>query len=117
MEHLLDRSVQEFIRGFEGDPLDLALKGSPFDTVDVKELVQQVKGRSQIRKKLPLWYATSGIIYPPKLNLEQTSGQIAALYKASLCAGSAGAAGASAAGAAALLAGADGLAGFGGGGT
>lgn len=91
MEHLLDRSVQEFIRGFEGDPLDLALKGSPFDTVDVKELVQQVKGRSQIRKKLPLWYATSGIIYPPKLNLEQTSGQIAALYKASLCAGSAGA--------------------------
>jgi len=91
MQDLTSTQVQEFIHGFEGDPLELALKGSPFDNVDMRELVLQIQGRRQIRKKLPLWFGTKGIIYPPKLNLEQTSSQTTASYKASLCNGSAGA--------------------------
>jgi len=91
MQDLCATSVQQFIRNFKGDPLDLALKGSPIAGVEVRDLVEQIIGRRQIRKKLPLWFQTEGIVYPPKLNLEQTSSQATAQYKASLCAGSAGA--------------------------
>ena len=91
MLDLTSVQVQDFIRNFEGDPLELILKGSPFEGVDVKVLAQQIQGRRQIRKKLPLWYNRTGVLYPPGLNLEQTSSQATAQYKASLCEGSAGA--------------------------
>ena len=91
MLDLTSVQVQDFIRNFEGDPLELILKGSPFEGVDVKILAQQIQGRRQIRKKLPLWYDRTGVLYPPGLNLEQTSSQATAQYKASLCEGSAGA--------------------------
>src|SRR5690554_1605630 len=46
--------------------------------------MQQIDSRRRIEKKLPLWFETPHIIYPPKLNLEQTSSEITATYKASL---------------------------------
>lgn len=91
MQALLSDPVQEFIENYQGDPSQLAFKGSPFPDVDVKTLIHQIAGRARIRKKLPLWYQTRGILYPPQLNLEQTSSEITAQYKASLCQGSKGA--------------------------
>src|SRR5690554_4267904 len=49
--------------------------------------MQQIESRRRIEKKLPTWFETSNIIYPPKLNLEQTSSEITAKYKASLVKG------------------------------
>src|SRR5690554_2586316 len=46
--------------------------------------LQQIDSRRRIEKKLPLWFETPNIVYPPKLNLEQTSSEITAIYKASL---------------------------------
>ena len=84
---LLNSTVQNFIKDFEGDISKLAFAGSPFENVSVQELMQQIESRKRIEKKLPTWFATPNIIYPPKLNLEQTSSEITAKYKASLVCG------------------------------
>ena len=81
---LLNSEVQDFIQNFEGDFSKLAFAGSPFENVSVQELVQQIESRKRAGKKLPLWFATPNILFPPKLNLEQTSSEITAEYKASL---------------------------------
>lgn len=81
---LLNIEVQDFIKNFEGDVSKLAFAGSPFDSVSVQELMEQIESRRRIEKKLPTWYAAENIIYPPKLNLEQTSSELTAKYKASL---------------------------------
>lgn len=84
---ILNPEVQDFIKKFDGDVAKLAFAGSSFDTVCVQELIQQIESRRKIQKKLPTWFATSNIIFPPKLNLEQTSSEITAQYKASLIEG------------------------------
>lgn len=84
---LLNREVQQFIIDFEGDISRLAFSGSPFENVSVQELIQQIEGRKKIEKKLPLWFETPNILFPPKVNLEQTSSEITAKYKASLVRG------------------------------
>lgn len=84
---LLNPEIQEFIREFEGSVHQLALSGSPFEGVTVRELIQQIESRNRIQKKLPTWFRTENIIYPPSLNLEQTSSEITAAYKASIVSG------------------------------
>lgn len=84
---LLNKEVQQFIRNFEGEISKLAFAGSPFESISVQELIQQIESRRRIEKKLPTWFGTSNIIFPPKLNLEQTSSEITAKYKASLVKG------------------------------
>lgn len=84
---LLNRAVQDFITSYEGDVSKLAFAGSPFENVSVQELMQQIESRRRIEKKLPTWFETPNIIFPPKLNLEQTSSEITARYKASLGSG------------------------------
>lgn len=84
---ILNTEVQDFIRNFEGEISKLAFRGSPFETVSIQELLQQIESRSRIEKKLPTWFSTRDILYPPKLNLEQTSSEITSEYKASLVKG------------------------------
>lgn len=84
---LLKIEVQDFIKNFEGDISKLAFAGSPFENISVQELIQQIESRKKIEKKLPTWFATPNILFPPKLNLEQTSSEITARYKASLVSG------------------------------
>ena len=84
---ILSNRVQEFI-GFYADAISkLAFSGSPFSNISVQELIQQIESRRKIAKKLPSWYNKSGIYYPPKANLEQTSSEVTAKYKASLVKG------------------------------
>lgn len=84
---LLSDQVQDYIIQSEGDISKLAFAGSPFPNVSTQELVQQIDSRRRIEKKLPTWYKTKDIIYPPKLNLEQTSSEITAAYKTDLVSG------------------------------
>ena len=84
---LLRPEVQAFITEYDGPLAKLAFAGSPFENISVQELLQQIGGRRQIEKKLPHWYNTSQIIYPPKENLEQSSSEITAKYKAGLVRG------------------------------
>ena len=84
---LLQKEVQDFVLNFTGATDKLAFSGSPFNGISIRELLQQIEGRRRIEKKLPSWYNTAGIIYPPKINLEQCSSELTAKYKAALCNG------------------------------
>ncbi|WP_410005208.1 THUMP-like domain-containing protein [Aequorivita nionensis] len=86
-EALLNKEVQKFIQNFEGEVSKLAFAGSPFENVSVQELMQQIESRKKAEKKLQHWIETPNILFPPKLNLEQTSSEITAEYKASLVKG------------------------------
>jgi len=82
---LLKPEVQAYLEQHKNTEIhSFILKGSPFSTISVQELAQQLEGKRKTRGKLPLWYATENILFPPKLNLEQTSSQITAQYKANV---------------------------------
>jgi len=84
---LLTSEVQEFIFTYKEDISKLAFSGSPFSEISTTELLQQIESRRTIEKKLPTWHQTKKIVYPPKLNLEQTSSEPTAHYKAGLVQG------------------------------
>ncbi len=80
---ILHPEVQEFINtNLKTDLPQLILKGSPFSDVSIQELATQIETKQKAEKKIPLWFAAENIIYPKSLNLEQTSSQITAQYKA-----------------------------------
>jgi len=84
---LLNTEVQHFIRTYTDELYRLIMAGSPFENISIQELASQIESRKKIEKKLPTWYSTNNIIYPPKLNLEQTSSETTADYKSSLVGG------------------------------
>ena len=86
-KNLLNTNVQDFIKKYSGDISKLAFSGSPFDNIDTRELIEQIEGSLKAKGKLPSWFNSEGILYPPKLNIEQTSSEITANYKASLIKG------------------------------
>jgi len=82
---ILHPEVQKFIlKNQKVDLPQLILKGSPFPEITIQEIAIQIAALKKAQKKLPTWYAKSSIIYPEALNLEQTSSEITAKYKASL---------------------------------
>ncbi len=85
---VLHTDVQYFITKNEQEDLTkLILKGSPFKNVSVQELAQQIAAKQKAATKIPTWFATENCYYPPKINLEQTSSETTAKYKASLVSG------------------------------
>ncbi len=67
----------------EDDVRHLALKGVP-EGVDRDFVLRQIEGRQLALRKLPAWVQTEGILYPPRLSMEQCSGESAARYKRQL---------------------------------
>ena len=85
---ILNTDIQEFINThLNSSVTSLVLKGTPFPTVDTKELIEQIEAKSRCEKKLPTWFNTKNIYYPNKLNIEQTSSEITAKYKSLLISG------------------------------
>lgn len=60
--------------------LELGAKGVP----DAADIVRQVEGWQRLRTKVPSWAAHDELIYPPRLSLEQCSGEEAARLKAAI---------------------------------
>ncbi|MBT8284052.1 MAG: class I SAM-dependent methyltransferase, partial [Flavobacteriaceae bacterium] len=58
-----------------------------FSEISQQELAQQLEGKKKAKEKLPAWFKTPGIYYPKKVNLEQTSSEKTAEYKADLVSG------------------------------
>nr|WP_262915760.1 class I SAM-dependent methyltransferase [Chryseobacterium taklimakanense] len=80
--NILNKDIQDFINAnLTADLHSLLLKKSPFPDVTMHEIVQQIKGRQVAAKKFP-FLLREHIIFPPNLNLEQTSSQSTAEYKA-----------------------------------
>ncbi|ADY51488.1 hypothetical protein Pedsa_0916 [Pseudopedobacter saltans DSM 12145] len=82
---ILNQKVQEYINDhLNADISKIVLKKSPFGDIKSQELAEQIQSKKAIQKKLPLWFTTQNIIYPPKLNLEQASSESTAYYKSTL---------------------------------
>lgn len=86
--NILNTEVQEFIAAnLKSDITKLILKGSPFENVSIQEIAEQIESKKRCEKKLPTWFSAENIYYPNKLNIEQTSSEITANYKANLLSG------------------------------
>lgn len=66
------------------DVTKIALAKSPFQHVSSAELANQVAAKKKAEKKLPVFYNTIGIYYPPLLSMEQCSSEPTASYKSRL---------------------------------
>ena len=87
-------SSQFIVQHKDDDVHTLALKKMP-EGVDAKWALQQIEGYQLAKKKLPTWataFETStcgvesegGIIFPPRISMEQCSSELTAKYKAQL---------------------------------
>ena len=76
-----EATAQYALRHADDDVRRLALRGCKDPQVDLALALQQIKGRQTARRKLPSWAAIDDIVYPPQLNMEQCSGELAASYK------------------------------------
>jgi 16S rRNA G966 N2-methylase RsmD len=75
--------IQNFLIEHEGeDEKQLVLKQKEILGVPSFIIASQLSGRRKIKSKLPTWYKTKGIIYPPAINLEQCSSEATAIFKA-----------------------------------
>lgn len=87
-KYILKTGVQHFIeKNWNTDIVSVLLKKPLFDGISQKELVQQLEGKKKSKDKLPTWFKTTGIHYPKKLHLEQTSSETTAAYKSNLVGG------------------------------
>jgi len=85
---LATKVCQEWLRKhLDQDPQSIALKKAPWPEVTSLECAQQIEALRTISAKVPSWFAVWGLIYPPKLNLEQSSSEVTAHYKAGLVSG------------------------------
>ncbi|MDX2194914.1 MAG: RsmD family RNA methyltransferase [Cytophagales bacterium] len=78
----LPEKIFQFI--FDNENIDehtLLLKKDIFTEVTNKYLASQIYARKKAKYKLPEWYNNYKIIYPEKINLEQSSSQYTAKYK------------------------------------
>ncbi|MBI3221062.1 MAG: class I SAM-dependent methyltransferase [Bacteroidetes bacterium] len=82
LQSILKKEVQDFI--YLNEQLDenkLILSQRELKSVPTTLIAHQITGRRKAKYKLPTWYATPQIVYPPSLNLEQSSSEATAEYK------------------------------------
>jgi hypothetical protein len=85
---ILHPEVQKFISdNLNTEITKLILKGSPFTGITIQELANQIVAKQKCEQKLPTWFATDNIYYPTRINIEQTSSEIAAKHKLELISG------------------------------
>jgi 16S rRNA G966 N2-methylase RsmD len=85
---ILYDDVQKFIsNNLEIDVFQLILKKQLFTKVSNKEIAEQITAKNKSKNKLPSWYNTSGIYFPNKINIEQTSSELTAEFKSGIVSG------------------------------
>jgi hypothetical protein len=77
--------IQQYLRDHEDDDeKSLILKHKEILGVPTPIIADQIAGRRKAKEKLPLYYNTDGVIYPPSINLEQASSEQTARFKSQL---------------------------------
>lgn len=83
----LSETEARFVAAHRTDDVDrLALSLAGRKDLDVSQVLRQIEGWQRLRAKVPAWASAEGLRYPPRLSLEQCSGETAARYKAALVA-------------------------------
>ena len=81
----LNEETLRFIRLHADDDVRaLALHARPEPGVDLPAALEQIAGRRVLAAKVPRWAAKEGIVYPPRLSLEQCSSEATASHKAEI---------------------------------
>lgn len=79
---IVSKEVQDFIFANEGqDEASLLLKHKELFGISFIPIAQQLVGRRKAKSKLPTWFQSKGILYPPSINIEQSSSEATAQYK------------------------------------
>ena len=87
-KRLLEDEIRSFIKEHEGDDLrQLMLQKDKYAHLPLRDIIEEIIARRKAEKKIPAWYKTAGILYPPGVSIEQSSSEITAQYKASLFSG------------------------------
>jgi hypothetical protein len=77
--------VQEYLSANESiDEKKLLLAKKEILGISSSEFAIQIIGRRKAKLKFPSWYLTTSIVYPPSANLEQSSSEATAKFKAEL---------------------------------
>jgi hypothetical protein len=85
---ILHPEVQKYINdNLNTDISKILFKGTNFPNVSTQEIVEQIVAKKKCENKLTTWFKTENIYFPNKLNIEQTSSEITAEYKANLVSG------------------------------
>ncbi len=89
LKEILSDQVQEFVRQHaDDDAADLFLRfSSDSSSFHLKKAVDQIISRRKAKEKLPLWFKTRGIVFPPPLSIEQCSSEVTAKFKSELFSG------------------------------
>jgi len=83
----LNDEVKEFIVAHaQADVPSLVLKHKSVAGLPISQIADQIIGRRKANIKLPTYFGNADVLYPPALNLEQTSSETTAEYKASMLA-------------------------------
>lgn len=85
INQLTKPEIQDFIEGhLYDDPSVLMLKANHHPDWPMKLIVEQIQAKRKAKSKLPSWFKTAGIVYPPVLSMEQCSSEYTARYKMKL---------------------------------
>ena len=85
---ILNTDIQEFIlNNLNSNTAKLLLKGSPFKSIDFKDVITQIDSKKKCEKKLPTWFHAKNIYYPKTIHIEQSSSELTADYKSKLLVG------------------------------
>lgn len=82
-QNLFESKTSQLIADLQTIPLEkaiLKLQNNP----DKLQIINQLDGIKRTKTKLPTWFDMPKIVYPPKINLEQCSSEIAAKYKSEI---------------------------------
>jgi len=72
------------IKNLKGDPQKLRLKYHGKTDLPYTQCINQIEAKQRLRKKNPEWAENPKLLFPPKLNVEQSSSSQTAKYKANL---------------------------------
>lgn len=85
--YMMNQYTQVFILQHRNEDVrKLALSAVRNPSVDLPFALDQIQGWQTARFKLPAWAAIEGIVYPPRLSMEQCSSEPTAAYKQRLAA-------------------------------
>ncbi len=85
IDQLLQKNVQEFIKQHaQDDEQQLLLKHKTIFDIPASIIAWQISGRKKAKTKIPFYYNSLNIVYPPGINLEQSSSEETAVFKASI---------------------------------
>ena len=85
IEKILSKEIQQFVRSHQwDDEHKLLLKYRKVGDLPIRKVVDQIVGKRKAKDKLPTFYQTEGIVYPPAVNIEQSSSEATAEFKSAI---------------------------------